>query len=117
MIFLFIIADSLFIKDVKSLLKKIHTNSNFIKRYNGIGRQINLYCFDNIWKKALREMLGRADLAIMDLRGFSYERKGCAFEITYLVNNFNLDNVLFLINKKNRQKSSLKYVSTSGRHD
>jgi len=100
MILLVLLTGSFFIKDIKTLLKKINKDSNFLKTWNGIGKQINLYCFDNIWKKALREMLGKANFVLMDLRGFSSERRGCSFEISHLVNNFDLDKVLFLINQK-----------------
>lgn len=98
MALLSVIAYSFFIKDTGSLLEKIHKGSNFSKTWYGMGKQINLYCFDNIWKKALREMLGKANVVIMDLRGYTHERKGCSFEMSYLVNNFDLDKTLFLIN-------------------
>lgn len=99
MVLLYLIAHSFFIKDTGSLLEKIHKDSNFSKTWYGMGKQINLYCFDNIWKKALREMLGKANIVIMDLRGYSRDRKGCSFEMSYLVNNFDLDKTLFLMNR------------------
>ncbi|HPS58765.1 MAG TPA: flagellar basal body-associated FliL family protein [Spirochaetota bacterium] len=102
-ILLYFISGAFFIKDTGTLLKKVHKDSNFSKSLNGTGKQINLYCFDNIWKKALREMLGRADVVLMDLRGFSRERKGCAFELSHLVNSFDLERVLFLVNGQTDQ--------------
>lgn len=59
-----------------------------------------LFCFDDVWKPAVAKMLGIADVVMMDLRGFSAERQGCAYEIGELVNRFPIDRLLFLVDSK-----------------
>ena len=42
-------------------------------------------------------MLPCADLVLMDLRGFTPERKGCVYEIGLLIDRFPINRVVFLI--------------------
>ena len=44
-------------------------------------------------------MLAGSDVVLMDLRGFTPERKGCAYEIGELIDHFPIDRVLFLVSK------------------
>ena len=45
-------------------------------------------------------MLQIADVVLMDLRGFSAERQGCAYEIRALIDEYSVDRVLFLVDEK-----------------
>lgn len=56
-----------------------------------------LFCFDDVWKPAVGHMLEVADLILMDLRGFSAERQGCAYEIGQLIDHFPVDRLLLLV--------------------
>lgn len=56
-----------------------------------------LFCFDDVWQPAVRRMLSVADAVLMDLRGFSAQRQGCAYEIGELVDYFPVDRLLFLV--------------------
>jgi hypothetical protein len=93
-----ILTRKIFLKRTQEVYDYVNKESNFNYKLNGLGKQINLYCYDNVWKKALKEMVERADVVLMDLRGFSEERKGCAFEIGYLMNHYSIRKVLFLVN-------------------
>jgi Carboxypeptidase regulatory-like domain len=59
-----------------------------------------LYCFDDVWKPAVRKMLEVADVVLMDLRGFSEQRRGCAYEIGELMDRYPADRLLFLVDKE-----------------
>ena len=59
-----------------------------------------LFCFDDVWKPAVHRMLQIADVVLMDLRGFSAERQGCAYEIRALIDEYSVDRVLFLVDEK-----------------
>ena len=59
-----------------------------------------LFCFDDVWKPAVHRMLEIADVVLMDLRGFSAERQGCAYEIRALIDWYSVDRVLFLVDEK-----------------
>jgi hypothetical protein len=59
-----------------------------------------LFCYDDVWKPAVRRMLEIADVVLMDLRGFSAERRGCAYEIGELIDWYPVDRLLFLVDEK-----------------
>jgi len=42
------------------------------------------YCRDDTWQATVVELIARADAVVMDLRGFSAERRGCEFELREL---------------------------------
>jgi hypothetical protein len=42
------------------------------------------YCFDSTWQSALGALVERADVVLMDLRGFRAENRGCRFELEAL---------------------------------
>jgi len=41
-------------------------------------------CADNTWRATVAELMQRADVVLMDLRGITGERKGCEFELEQL---------------------------------
>jgi hypothetical protein len=43
-----------------------------------------LFCQGEIWKTAVRSLVGRCDAVLLDLRGFQPERRGTAYEISLL---------------------------------
>lgn len=94
-----LIARIFFVKDAPTLRRRIYGDARRPRTWYGTGKQMNLYCFDDIWKKALEAMLDKASVVIMDLRGFSDARKGCAFELSYLLRSFDLGRVLFLTDR------------------
>ena len=55
------------------------------------------FCYDDVWQPAVRKMLSVADVVLMDLRGFSAERQGCAYELGELVDHYPVDRLLFLV--------------------
>ncbi|MBL8414018.1 MAG: hypothetical protein JNM42_06250 [Propionivibrio sp.] len=54
------------------------------------------YCFDSTWQTALRALVARADLVLMDLRGFRAENKGCRHELGVLAGAAHLRRVIVL---------------------
>ena len=42
------------------------------------------FCFDNTWRPALRSLVERARVVLMDLRGFTKANAGCVFELEQL---------------------------------
>ena len=42
------------------------------------------FCFDNTWRPALRALVERARVVLMDLRGFTKANAGCVFELEQL---------------------------------
>jgi tetratricopeptide (TPR) repeat protein len=52
---------------------------------DGRYRVSELFCGDHAWYKALVALLDRADVTLMDLRGFGPNNAGCIFELQQLV--------------------------------
>jgi hypothetical protein len=54
------------------------------------------YCFDSTWQTALRALVARADVVLMDLRGFRAENRGCRHELGVLAGAAHLRRVIVL---------------------
>jgi hypothetical protein len=57
----------------------------------------SMQCSNATWQQALDRLLGKADVVVMDLSGFSSERLGCKYELGTLVEKTGLDRVLLLV--------------------
>ena len=64
---------------------------------NGSFEILSILCNDQMWKTAFAKFLNKADLVIMDLRGYTEENQGCKYELGELIKNFNLDKLLLVI--------------------
>lgn len=51
---------------------------------DGRWRVDECYCHDTTWQDALRALVGRSDVVLMDLRGFQAHNAGCRFELQTL---------------------------------
>lgn len=51
---------------------------------DGRWRVDECYCHDTTWQDALRALVGRSDVVLMDLRGFQAHNAGCRFELETL---------------------------------
>lgn len=54
------------------------------------------YCFDSTWQQALAALVQRADVVLMDLRGFQAHNRGCRHELTVLADSRHLQHVVVL---------------------
>jgi hypothetical protein len=55
-----------------------------------------LFCSDTMWKATVKELMEEASLVVMDLRGFSADRRGCVFELQALLDTVPLHRLVFL---------------------
>jgi hypothetical protein len=87
--------DRQFIGDAEHLRRRLEELDD---RPDPDGRyRINdLFCHDNTWRAALHALLNRSDCVLVDVRGFTPERRGVAYEITQLVQLARLERVLLL---------------------
>jgi hypothetical protein len=44
----------------------------------------HFWCLADSWRAVMRALAGRADVVLMDLRGFDAQREGCAYELQHL---------------------------------
>ncbi len=85
-----------FIGDTEELRRRL---AQLDERPDPDGRyRVNeLFCHDNTWREALRELVRRSDCVLLDLRGFTCEHTGVIYEITQLVELVPLDRVVVLV--------------------
>jgi len=60
-------------------------------------RRLEAMCHNDTWQIAVDEFAARSQALLMDLRGFSKERKGCQTVVDYLLDTVPLKQVLFLV--------------------
>jgi hypothetical protein len=65
--------------------------------YDGQFRVSDFFCYDDTWRLVLSHLVGKSDVVLMDLRGFSAQNSGCIFEINELINMMPLERVLFIV--------------------
>lgn len=54
------------------------------------------YCFDGTWQAALAVLVQRADVVLMDLRGFQAHNAGCRHELSVLSTAAHVQRVVLL---------------------
>lgn len=68
------------------------------RKLNYVFKSMPIMCYDNTWKMTVSEFANKSDLILMDLRGFSEERKGCEYEVDFLFDQVPVSKIVFLIN-------------------
>lgn len=58
------------------------------------------YCHDNSWQAALAMLVQRADIVLMDLRGFQARNAGCRHELGVLARAAHLQRVVVLVDER-----------------
>jgi hypothetical protein len=85
-----------FIDDPQTLDLRI-SEMNPQPDYDGQFRVSDFFCYDDTWRLVLSHLVGKSDVVLMDLRGFSAQNSGCIFEINELINMMPLERVLFIV--------------------
>lgn len=84
-------------KDKEDIQKKINKVINNPRKTDMTFKNLPMFCYANTWKIAVSEFINNSKVILMDLRGFSSERKGCEYEIDFLLDTFKINGVLFLV--------------------
>ncbi|GLI36803.1 hypothetical protein KI811_17730 [Geobacter hydrogenophilus] len=71
-------------------IKELDTRPDFDGRF----RVNDFFCHDDTWQMTLGRLVGTSDMVLMDLRGFSPQNAGCAYELHELVNTAPLERVV-----------------------
>lgn len=64
---------------------------------DGRFRVTDFFCHDDTWQMVLSKLVGKSDVILMDLRGFSRLNAGCQYEIQELINVVALEQAVFVI--------------------
>lgn len=60
---------------------------------------IQLTCFADVWQATVGKLVEWSDAILVDLRGFTRERQGVAYELRYLMNHCALSRIAFLTDR------------------
>lgn len=72
---------------------------DFERDADGRYRINEVYCHDRTWEQALDALVQRADVVLMDLRGFQRRNRGCSHELGVLARAPGLQRVLVLVDE------------------
>lgn len=75
-------------------------------------KDVSFYCRSHVWKKVFDRLLQKSRFVLMDLRSFTKERKGCLYEISKLVQDFDPNRTLYIIDE-NTDSDFLRSVISS----
>ncbi len=67
------------------------------------------FCRDNNWKIVVNQLIKKTDVVLMDLRSFSARFQGCRYEIETLVDTWNLEKTVFIVD----HRTDLTYLQTT----
>lgn len=88
----------LFIGQEKDLDRKM-AEMDLLPDFDGRFRVNDFFCYDDTWEAVLSRLVVESDVVLMDLRGFSQERKGCLREIDELINVVPLQRVVMVVDE------------------
>jgi hypothetical protein len=94
-----------FVRSASDLDRRIRGAEGRPVGWQGTFSGYALYCYDNVWKKAVSSLLRAADVVLMDLRGFSPTRSGCKYEIGKLIDDYPIQQVVFLVDRGDSQEA------------
>jgi hypothetical protein len=86
-----------FVRDEKHLGSILARLARWPRALDQSFRPLAALCYDNTWKLTVAKFTDIADVVLMDLRGFSNERKGCEFEVDYLFDHVPAERIVFLV--------------------
>ncbi len=88
-------------KNLEDIRKKLHKILHRPRKLDLSFKYLPMFCYDNTWKLAVSEFIKNSKVILMDLRGFNEKRKGCEYEIDFLLDTFPINQILFLADAKN----------------
>ncbi len=86
-----------FISNREVLDKRLAQINRWPRKLSNTFKQVPVQCYNNTWKMTVAEFVQIADTILMDLRGFSEERKGCEQEVNLLLDCVPSERVTFLV--------------------
>ena len=95
--------DSNFTRNLDQVLASLRSVEVYPRRLDLSFRHLRALCHNNTWFPAVRAFANRADVVLMDLRGYTEQRKGCQKEINFLFDAVPLAHLLLLVDTANDQ--------------
>ena len=90
-----------FAKDEHDIKYKIQKLVNKPRKSDLTFKNLPMYCHDNTWKIAVVEFIKTCNVILMDLRGYSEQRKGCEYEVDLILDSIESKYIVFLVDNEN----------------
>jgi len=104
------IVQNRFVQSLPKLKRRIDDGRRQNGGWSGIFKGFPMYCYDNVWKKAVNALLQVSDVILMDLRGFSPARLGCEYEVGVLVNQCPIQKIVFLVDQAETKQAVYQLI-------
>jgi len=62
-------------------------------------RTMLMFCYANTWRAAVATCVNEANAVLMDLRGYSEARQGCAYEVDFLFDVVPVERIVFIVDE------------------
>ncbi len=108
-------SDDQFLKtnaDVDARLDYLRSEIEGDARYTVNG----VYCYGNVWQRAFVRLAQESAAVLMDLRGFTSENRGCAWELAYLVQRTALRRIVLLVDRRTDLQALEQVVGEAWTH-
>lgn len=89
--------DGRFTRSLDQLLARLRRVDAHPRHLDLTFRPVQALCHNNTWFPAVAEFSRRADVVLMDLRGYSEARQGCQHEVDFLFDAVPVERLLFLV--------------------
>ncbi|HEY4931114.1 MAG TPA: hypothetical protein VII23_06045 [Terriglobales bacterium] len=86
-----------FVRNREQLLGELQQLKRYPRHLDLSFQHIQANCHDNTWFMAVVEFARCADVVLMDLRGYSDQRKGCQKEVDFLFDVVPVERLLFVV--------------------
>ncbi|MFK7770999.1 MAG: hypothetical protein AB8F94_02625 [Saprospiraceae bacterium] len=93
-----------FAKNEESIKKQFAAIEKRPRNWDLSYKDLHINCFDNTWKLAVNAFVKSSDAILMDLRGFSNERKGCEYEVNFIIDTFPIEGIVFLVDSNSEKE-------------
>jgi hypothetical protein len=97
-------------EDLDRRLATLDTEPDLDGRY----RVNDFCCRDTTWQATVIELIQRADVVIMDARGFTSQRQGCEFELQELAARLAVEQVVLVVDETTDRASVEASTRTGG---
>jgi hypothetical protein len=106
--FMLLSIDRQFLKSDEKVDRRVDQLSSHLE---ADGRYVinELYCYADVWQRAIVRLAPAADVVLMDLRGFGPQNKGCVFELSTLIDSVSLKRTL-LVSDSSTDNAALEEV-------
>jgi hypothetical protein len=99
-----------FIRNLATLEGRVRAAEQQTGGWSGVFKGFPMYCYDNIWKRAVNRLLATSDVVLMDLRGFTPARAGCEYEVGVLIDQYPVKKIIFLVDQAETKKDVYELI-------